>query len=454
MSDHQVNTLSSDTTASAENERGYSLLIVLIILHAAGVVDSVGTFLFPSLAQTAVTTVSKVAWFSMYGWVLASLCYMYGAHWLIFLWRERTLFLAVLGIAALSPLWSLDPELSAQRVVHLWGTTLIGIYLGYHVRSDRLSTSLLIALSVLVVGGNLAAIVVPDLGQQLYEGDMAWSGLQSEKNGFGFAATTCILLCLARWNSIQWQRQRGAYMLLLPFALVALAMSKSMTSTAALALGGAVWIAYVASSRLRISVAAIACVLVAAALLAVGGGQLFGFSEWTSLVGRSSDFTGRTDVWAPTWQLILRSPLLGYGYGALWLPRIELQAMQQWLLGLNWTAYTAHNGFLQLASEIGIPAASLAFIFAFRSVAQTISLNMRRPSPFAVFATAFQIGFLLTNLFEASLFVDRSISWIIFVMIPLAVLRSYQRLSWAPSRDPQPRVWVAGSAGRSSSGLL
>ena len=74
MSDHQVNTLSSDTTASAENERGYSLLIVLIILHAAGVVDSVGTFLFPSLAQTAVTTVSKVAWFSMYGWVLASLC--------------------------------------------------------------------------------------------------------------------------------------------------------------------------------------------------------------------------------------------------------------------------------------------------------------------------------------------------------------------------------------------
>jgi O-antigen ligase len=232
-----------------------------------------------------------------------------------------------------------------------------------------------------------------------------------------------------------------------PISLVALAMSKSMTSTAALVVGCAIWFIYVNSSNLRIPVAASVGFLVASALLAVGAGQLLGFSEWASLVGRSSDFTGRTDVWAPTWQLIMRNPLLGYGYGALWLPRVELQALQQWLLGLTWTAYTAHNGFLQLASEIGVPAALLAFTFAFRSIAQTISLNMRRPSPFAVFATAFQVAFLLTNLFEAGLFVDRTISWIMFVMIPIAVLRSYRRLSWTPPGDSRPdRVWVAGPA--------
>ena len=452
MSDEKVSILSGETTASAESDRGYSLLVVVAVLQGAGILDSVGCFLFPSLAETVVA-VSKAAWFSLYAWALVALCYVYGARWLIFLWRERTLCLAVLAAAALSPLWSLDPELSAQRVIHLWGTTLIGIYFGYHFRTDRLSTSLLIALSVLIVGGTLAAVVVPDLGQTLYEGQMAWTGLQREKNGFGFAATTCVLLCFARWCSIQGQRQRVAYMLLIPVALVALVMSKSMTSTGALLVGCTIWVVYLASSNLRIPAGASACVFVAFVMLAVSAGQLLGFSEWTSLVGRSSDLTGRTDIWASTWQLMSRSPLLGSGYGALWFPRADLQGAQQGLLGLTWTAYTAHNGFLQLASEIGFPAALLAFGFAFRSMAQTIGLNVRRPSPFVVFATAFQAAFLFSNIFEAGLFIDRNITWVMFVTIPLAVLRSYQRLSWAPSGGSQPlEVWVAGRAGHSSSG--
>ncbi len=176
--------------------------------------------------------------------------------------------------------------------------------------------------------------------------------------------------------------------------------------------------------------AALACVLLARVVATV-----FGFdpsADLFSLVGRSSDLTGRTDVWPPTWRMIVDNPVLGHGYGALWFPRLGLEGAQQGLLGLTWTAYSAHNGFLQLASEIGLPAAIFAVSFAIFSLFEMIRLYAFRPSPYVLFVIAFQAAFLLGNITEANLFVDRNFFWILFVSLPLAATCSYRRLSWVP----------------------
>jgi O-antigen ligase len=123
-------------------------------------------------------------------------------------------------------------------------------------------------------------------------------------------------------------------------------------------------------------------------------------------------------------------PMLGYGYGALWFPRSGFEDTQHSLLGLTWTAYHAHNGFLQLASEIGLPAAVLATSFAVISLVEVIRLFYLRESPYLLWVIAFQVAFLIANTFEALLLVDRNLNWILFVALPLSVHRSWQRLSW------------------------
>ena len=245
-----------------------------------------------------------------------------------------------------------------------------------------------------------------------------------------------VVAALCRIQSLPPVRSHSIYGFIVVIALIALVMSKSMTSAAALMLSLVVLLSHFLAAKIRISIAAtfslaLACVLLIAVVAAMSGFDRF--DQWASLVGRSSDLTGRTDVWGPVWGLILEKPVLGYGYGALWFPRSGFEDTQA-LLGITWTAFHAHNGFLQLASEIGLPAAILSMTFALISLAEMISLFYLRASPYVLFIIAFQVAFLLANTFEALLLVDRNLTWIMFVALPLSALRSYQRLSW-PAQD-------------------
>jgi O-antigen ligase len=434
-SDRTASRLPSPTTGKGRFAE-VSVFTILVSLQASAAMDNIASFIFPSLIDTAIQAVSRIIWFSLYVYALVSLFVRYGAAWTYELTRSRfSLLFMVLFIACLSPLWSLDPALSIQRVVHLVGTTLIGIFIGYHVEQQRLLSSLFVALAILVAVGAVAAISVPTLGQDLYEGEAAWRGLQNEKNAFGFAAAILALLALCRMQALPWARQRTLCVATFLIAVLSLLESNSMTSTAALALGMAVVACDVLARRLRMPILATVCLALASISLTVMVVAVSGFDQtedWAKLVGRSSDLSGRTDIWLPVWRLALDRPLLGYGYGALWFPRIGLEGAQQSLFGLTWTAYSAHNSFLQLASEIGLPAALSAIAFALVSLGATIRLHALRSSPSVLFVIAFQSAFLLASLFEAHIFIDRSLMWILFVALPLAAQRSYQRLLWLP----------------------
>jgi O-antigen ligase len=426
-------------SASARSPWGtnLSLFLILVCLHAAGAIDAIAGLTLPGLADTTIQTAALAVWLSLYGYSVFALFRTYGAQWLIDVVRSRSLLLIILLIVLISPLWSLDPSLSIQRVVHLLGTTLIGIFIGYHFETPKIWASLLLALSILIIGGTLAAIFLPTLAQSIYEADSAWQGLQGDKNKFGFAATMLVIVALCRMQSLPPVRSRSIYGFIVIIALVALVMSKSMTSAAALMLSLVVLLFYFLAAKLRISIAAtfsltLGCVLLTSVVAALSGFDRF--DQWAGLVGRSSDLTGRTDIWGPVWRLILDKPVLGYGYGALWFPRFGWEDTQQALLGLTWTAFHAHNGFLQLASEIGLPAAVLSMTFALISLAEMIGLFYLRASPYVLFVIAFQVAFLLANTFEALLLVDRTLTWIMFVALPLSALRSYRRLSW-PVQD-------------------
>ena len=179
-----------------------SLFLILVCLHAAGAFDAIAGFIFPGLVDSTIRTAGLAVWLFLYGYSVFALFYTYGGQWLIDLVRSRLLLVITLLIIFMSPLWSLDPSLSIQRVVHLLGTTLIGIFIGYHFKASKILASLLLVLSILIIGGTPAAIFLPTLAQSIYEADSAWHGLQGDKNKFGFAASMLVVAALCRIQSL------------------------------------------------------------------------------------------------------------------------------------------------------------------------------------------------------------------------------------------------------------
>jgi O-antigen ligase len=72
------------------------------------------------------------------------------------------------------------------------------------------------------------------------------------------------------------------------------------------------------------------------------------------LLGRSPQMTGRIPLWQDLFQnFYLERPILGYGYGALWMQksfRIQMQIRHEW----PFQVYFADNGFFDILLNLGL----------------------------------------------------------------------------------------------------
>jgi hypothetical protein len=397
---------------------------VLILLLASGVADAI---LEALSAETRATT---LLWLGCYVFCVTSLIYSHGGDWAAWAARRRSLFVVCVLVAGASVLWSTSPTLTLQRSVHLVGTTLIGCWLGYHVPLRNLLNGLTALFAVLVLGGAAAAVALPDLGVVLYDDHGAWVGLQGDKNDFGLTCAIAALFFACRAAAADHVRP-ARYLLLGLVALAAAAMSRSAASLGGLTVAAVLCLALYAAKRVRLPATVSAAGLVAAAIVAAALVAVTDAGWWLDLLGRSRDLTGRTEIWQAVTAVIDRHPWLGVGYGTLWFPRPGEEHVQQAILGTSWVAHHAHNGYLHIASELGQPVGLAALLMAILVLAESITLFLRWASPVLLFAIGLEIAILTTTVFEARLLVDRSLFWILFLAVPIAVCRSAERTgSW------------------------
>jgi len=149
-------------------------------------------------------------------------------------------------------------------------------------------------------------------------------------------------------------------------------------------------------------------------------------------LGNDDPLNGRTKIWAGVATMLSERPLTGYGYEVVWrrrkatrLPEIEITAQR--------SSTSAHNSILDIAAELGIPAAIVACFFLFTALVETARLFEREPSDFSLFALLFTLGIVVMGFTEAHLFRIHSMLWIMFVALIVAVSRSLERLEPASS---------------------
>jgi O-antigen ligase len=336
--------------------------------------------------------------------------------------------LALLALGFLSAAWSPNTGKVIASSFHALGVTLIAmvaaIRCAEHVPSFLKALCSCFALNLLVHLGCVMA--APDVG---IANDGRWMGMATHSNTLGGVALVGVW---AGFMAVAVHRGRSRISLIaaLGVSLVVLIGSGSTTSLvcAVTAIGVAVFLMVsgtwpVELKRLANVAAFLAAIGMAAAIVA--SDSIIG--KLTERLGKSDDFTGRSELWEHAWRLIKQHPVLGWGFDDN--ARVIVET------GFSYPSF--HNGYLDLGVRGGAVALlimGLGFWCWLRAIVR-VDVAWRRV------CVPMMGGFLMYNLMEVSLFSPRNVIWLIVLLLMFCtVLRTQSasgvgRFTALPSRQ-------------------
>jgi O-antigen ligase len=119
------------------------------------------------------------------------------------------------------------------------------------------------------------------------------------------------------------------------------------------------------------------------------------------LFGKDTSISGRGPIWEEALAAIKERPFFGYGYASFWLPD-SIVTRYIWSR-VKWNAPSAHNGFLELALDIGIVGLTFYMYMIGRLVILTIRAIRLGGAPEARWLSLFLIAMLIENFDEGTL---------------------------------------------------
>jgi O-antigen ligase len=266
--------------------------------------------------------------------------------------RHRWLSVVV-AYMLVSTVWSEITLIAIKR----WGRELIAIEMAMLVISEedprqalasvfRRSAYVLLPFSVVLIR------YYPALGRQYsrWSGVEMWTGVGRQKNELGrLCMVVGFFLLFELYERWQNRKQPGRHkelwadVCVLVMGFYLLVGSDSMTSIATISFGFAIFLSrrwLKKLPQLVLQTCVVLLLIFGISMPFLGGSSVGGF---TSMLGRDSTLTGRTEVWAELMPPRSERPLLGYGFGSFWTDARRVQ----------YEIPTAHNGYLDILLELG-----------------------------------------------------------------------------------------------------
>lgn len=313
----------------------------------------------------------------------------------------------------LSLIWAIEPMIAMRRLLL---TSLIMWIVFASLRQLKFGEVIFIlrwATAIVLVVNYVTVLAFPAYGihQGNAFGEMSlagdWRGILQHKNLAGVTcAFTLIIFAFDRGKMPRWLQ-----IAVIVAATYFLYQSNSKTS---FGLGlGAIAIGFV---FLRYKWKYRGVILIALCLLAITATVLSGMYQ-NPLLQKLDDptaFTGRTMIWQALLSYIAEHPFLGSGYGSFWNIGAS-SPIYSYASGELTEVPNGHNGFLDLAAQLGLPG--LALIVC---VAVIYPLNKLLVSPLVTGQRgAMLIGLFLFcvghNATESTLFDRDMLVWVMFM---------------------------------------
>ena len=322
--------------------------------------------------------------------------------------RTDGFLVALMGLAVLSVVWSIDPGLTLRRDASLLAT----IGTGYYLASTFAPTTLLRLIRSACLFGAISSLVWSVVSPAVaYDAFGRFRGVFAQKNALGLVAAIGAMTCVALVLSATHHRWREGF--LGAVFVSVLFMSGSRTSLVAL-IGGVVVVVVAAgikSERTRTTTVGTCLVAMAGIVAWV---VAVGTAAPLRLLGRDQTLTGRTELWHAVEHAIGSKPVAGWGFGGFWSQ--SHGPSQQLLQSVNWDALSSHEGFLEMALNLGLLGTVSVLVLLLRILARAQVLARSANPTVGLYATAI-VGFaIIYNLAEADLFKSRSLLTVLLVI--------------------------------------
>jgi len=149
------------------------------------------------------------------------------------------------------------------------------------------------------------------------------------------------------------------------------------------------------------------------------------------LLGKSSDLSGRTDIWQFAATMIERNPWLGYGYKVFWLGE-NAPAAPFWKASRNFVPH-AHDGYLETTLDVGLIGLSLYLAAAVSLAIKSIRILQRRVDTLFLWIVGYLVFSLIVNIGEVRLWEANDLHTILFIF---AVVHTNKEFSSILGRVP------------------
>jgi exopolysaccharide production protein ExoQ len=347
---------------------------------------------------------------------------------------------ALLVFACLSGLWAETPDLVVRRAISLVGTSMFGVLLAVSLTFAQQLKLLRVVFRLAAVLSLAVLVISPSHGMAADFGSGAARGIFTHKNLFGAAMALGFLVeCyLPDENSLA----RAFKLASLGLYAVLLVLSHSATSVVTVS-GTLIilWMFETLHNKYRLPLSAlflfVAGLVVCALVLGIDAGSV------TGMVGRSSDLTGRTELWKAVGGMILTHPMLGFGFSGFWGGASSESISVENYIG--WSPTYSHNGYLEILLSLGLVGTLLFLMFLRAGVIRALEQAAAKVSKEDQWPLAFFVFFMLHNLAECSIVWQNCLEWSLCVSTVLgthmqlqAILRDsddYREASLMPEMD-------------------
>ncbi|MGF1476348.1 MAG: O-antigen ligase family protein [Geminicoccaceae bacterium] len=331
--------------------------------------------------------------------------------------------LVLILLPCLSFAWSVLPAETIERMIGVVGTTIVGLFLGWHFRCREIVILLAWALLLNMVLSIAVIVAVPQIGiAQSGPWQGTWVGIHFHKNGLGAAAQLSFLVMVYA-TVISGGLNRKLFAGGMALSLLLLVGSKSTTALLIAMAGFSTFLMVFAFQHAT----KLAIMLVCAGLVVT---PMIGLMIWQfdlialvlNFFGKDFNLSSRVPLWSLLWPFVEDRFWLGYGYGAFWqldLPWIDLIEAR-----LNFVPFYSHNGVMELLLNGGvILLAAFAWVYL-TTFARAIVFSLSKASrPEMGFPLVFLIIFLLGNVTEATILSRNDLFWTLFVAFSALLLK-------------------------------
>ncbi len=333
------------------------------------------------------------------------------------LFKEKTLLLLV-GMVAISFMWSFTPDATFTSAIALIGTTLFGIYFATRYTMQQQIQLLGWMFGLVVVLSFGFALLLPKYGIMSGVHSGTWRGIYTHKNVLG---KTMVLGAAVFW--LLTVTQKKISLVALSFLALTIALLVLSTSTSSLVNLVVLLSASIGFRALWLKGAAMVPVFSVAMILTIGIVTTVTVASEALLgsVGKDTTLTGRTQVWEAVIDKIYLHPWLGYGFDGFW-QGINSEGGDVWRAIGGWPAPNAHNGVLDVFLSLGLIGVTIIAIGFLMNLVRSLNWVRSSKSQQGLWPIVFMMYLAMSNTTETSLLIQNSIYWVLYVAVTVSLV--------------------------------